>query len=67
MVTAQDVMANTPKPNFQVGITGIGIGMASVISVPSAATANDSRAINSIVGQFWRKKSVASWKLRACT
>jgi len=38
-----------------------------VISIPSAATANDSRAINSIAGQFWWKKSVASWKLHACT
>ena len=35
----------------------------SLISAPSAAEVNDSRAINSIVGQFCWKKPLASWKL----
>jgi hypothetical protein len=40
---------------------GLPQGIKSVISAPSAAAANDSRAMTSMVGQFSRKKSVASW------
>jgi hypothetical protein len=42
----------THKATLTFGQCGSGEGIVSPISVPSAAKANDSRAISSIVGQF---------------